>query len=931
MTHKNLIPIYNVVARMVMVFAILCLPFRALALSVNDFTFSHLDMSNGLMNQRIYSLRQTADGAVWITTKSGVARYNGSAIASYSLMDKATNHNLIGCNPRFVQGSDSLLQVFDEGGRIYQYNAVQNRFDVVADITHLYTRYNKFNDIYKEGDTYWLAMSEGIYVLRKGKATCVLPKVYANCILLAAKNTLLFGTRQGVKALDAQHRAAPKGRLRDYLPYDAVSGHYDTDTKRLWLGTYAQGLILVDGEGESTSVPGVPQTPVRAIVPYDCTTMLVGIDGAGVYQVGRLSPTDHRATLLFNANNEVSGTLHGNGIYALLVDSWNNIFIGSYSGGVDIARPVGSTVAIYQHQRNNTQSLINDHVNAVLERSPSSVLIGTDDGISMLNPLTDEWRHVARGLVVLAMCEAPDGHLLAATYGHGVCEIDEQGRVTQRYGTFNGTLGEDHVHALLSDRRGHLWIGCQDAELAEVTPQGLRYYPVDNVESLAMMPDGRMAVGTIKGLYLVTPGQREVKELHYFSSNPNEVNRYVLDVFIHDERYIYIATDGGGLYVYDLRTNTCRQLTMADGLPSNVVMSVMADKAGRLWFATERGLSFSFPDSLDDIVDVNYCYGFQREYTHSAIALLENGNLLLGSTNGAVVVNPHFVQKLNYTAKLRFTGVSSRDDDPEAFNDEVARMLEKGKLNLSYCQRNFELYIESINLRNQFDIAYQYKVGKGEWSQMTTQQYIRFVNLEPGTHRLVLRAVSQTSQIVLDERELLITVARPWWNSWWMWCIYIALVAALFYGAWWTYGLHNRYMRLVLGVLERDNTPHAQEEAQPTPDEPQEAEPAEQDNPAFVDTATKLILDHISDTDFNIDRLCRDMAMSRTVFYIKLKSYTGKSPQDFIRIIRLERAAAMLRDGHHVGDVAVAVGFDNAKYFSTVFKKYFGTSPSKYK
>jgi AraC-like DNA-binding protein len=72
------------------------------------------------------------------------------------------------------------------------------------------------------------------------------------------------------------------------------------------------------------------------------------------------------------------------------------------------------------------------------------------------------------------------------------------------------------------------------------------------------------------------------------------------------------------------------------------------------------------------------------------------------------------------------------------------------------------------------------------------------------------------------------------------------------------------------------------------------------------------------------------MAMSRTLFYIKLKSYTGKSPQDFIRVIRLERAVTLLRNGQSVTDTATLTGFENAKYFSTVFKKYFGVSPSKF-
>ena len=99
---------------------------------------------------------------------------------------------------------------------------------------------------------------------------------------------------------------------------------------------------------------------------------------------------------------------------------------------------------------------------------------------------------------------------------------------------------------------------------------------------------------------------------------------------------------------------------------------------------------------------------------------------------------------------------------------------------------------------------------------------------------------------------------------------------------------------------------------------------------AFVDKATSLVLTHLSDTDFNIDRLCREMAMSRTLFYGKLKTLTGQNPQDFMRLIRLEQAAIFLKQGDSVLDVSVKAGFVNVKYFSTVFKKHFGVSPSKY-
>jgi DNA-binding response OmpR family regulator/two-component sensor histidine kinase len=98
----------------------------------------------------------------------------------------------------------------------------------------------------------------------------------------------------------------------------------------------------------------------------------------------------------------------------------------------------------------------------------------------------------------------------------------------------------------------------------------------------------------------------------------------------------------------------------------------------------------------------------------------------------------------------------------------------------------------------------------------------------------------------------------------------------------------------------------------------------------FVDKVTSIVMKNLSSTDFNIDRLCRDMAMSRTLFYGKLKKLTSKSPQDFIRIIRLERSATLIKEGNSVLDVSVMTGFVNVKHFSTTFKKHFGVSPSKY-
>ena len=342
---------------------------------------------------------------------------------------------------------------------------------------------------------------------------------------------------------------------------------------------------------------------------------------------------------------------------------------------------------------------------------------------------------------------------------------------------------------------------------------------------------------------------------------------------------------------------------------------------------------------------MNYCYGVDRQYTSRSAINLTNGYMALGSTTGALVINPDHIQEINYTAVIHLMGVNYGDETvSDKLKEQISQQLTRHELKLSYRQRTFELFFESINLRNQSDIGYQYKVDKGEWSKLSTQQSIRFSSMEPGKHTLKLRSVSRTCGAILDETTLTIYISQPWWNSWWMWIIYVCLFALAFYGAWRIYQLHTKYMRLVVSDLNRSDSftltdsqtgmsvgqvPQDSTNQDQTNQERTGTDTLEESN-QFISQATRLVIENISDSNFTIDRLCREMAMSRTLFYVKLKSYTGKSPQDFIRIIRLERAATLLRNGRQVTDVATMTGFDNPKYFSTVFKKYFGVSPSKY-
>lgn len=99
----------------------------------------------------------------------------------------------------------------------------------------------------------------------------------------------------------------------------------------------------------------------------------------------------------------------------------------------------------------------------------------------------------------------------------------------------------------------------------------------------------------------------------------------------------------------------------------------------------------------------------------------------------------------------------------------------------------------------------------------------------------------------------------------------------------------------------------------------------------LIKKAIDYVEANITSPTLSVEDLSKSLGMSRVHLYKKLTTITGRSPIEFIRVLRLKRAAQMLKDpSQNVSDVAYAVGFNNPKYFTKYFKEEFGVLPSKY-
>lgn len=100
----------------------------------------------------------------------------------------------------------------------------------------------------------------------------------------------------------------------------------------------------------------------------------------------------------------------------------------------------------------------------------------------------------------------------------------------------------------------------------------------------------------------------------------------------------------------------------------------------------------------------------------------------------------------------------------------------------------------------------------------------------------------------------------------------------------------------------------------------------------FADRLAAILEQNLARPEFSIDEFAQMMKLGRTVFYRKLRGVTGYSPNEYLRVVRMKKAAELLlsEDNLTVAEVSYKVGISDPFYFSKCFKAQFGVAPSVY-
>ncbi len=659
--------------------------------------------------------------------------------------------------------------------------------------------------------------------------------------------------------------------------------------------------------------------------------------------------TDHSGIAILPAGNKLirlardpsdDRSLGDNTVTALRSDSAGSVWAGTLKGGISLYNPAAIKFDV---------DPVGD-VNCIAEAADGGVFLGTN-GLGLL--LTDRSGAVVRsfthnpsdpasisGDVVVCMHRDRAGRLWTGTFWGGL-DCLSGGRFT-RYDTVRGGApARANVWTLAEDGLGNIWAGTLGGGLLCLDPKtgSLTVYDTSNsdivsdyVISVCTDRAGRLVIGTTAGVSVMDLSTRKIsRNLTDTALRPVLDGSNIIQVFTDSRGMLWIATQSG-LYVYDPAVGGVFDVPLGPVPPGSFILGLAEDTNLNIWVSVGEKLVNILP--IKDVRDSRPffgCYGYSESdglypcnFNQRSLACLSSGEILGGSLYGLTRFHPDRFTYNRTGPRVMFTGLSLFDEEVEVGAVHNGNVILPRDLNepdctvrLRYRENAFTVRFASDNYILPGKTLYSYCLDgfSDEWLTADPgAPQATYTNLSPGNYTLRVKAVNGDGYAGAGEAALRITVRPPFWMTPWAYALYALLVAGVIF-----------LIFLVVRLAERRRYRKLLEP------EPEEIEITSLDE-KLVGNATRKVEEHISDPGFTVEALSGELGMSRVQLYKKLVRITGKSPVEFIRTVRLKRAAQYLRESQlNVSEVAYRVGFNNPRYFAQYFREEYGVLPSEYR
>jgi diguanylate cyclase (GGDEF)-like protein len=790
----------------------------------DDLQFNHLLAEQGIATGAVEAIYQDSYGYIWFggTAGGGVVQYNG-----YDF----TIHNHRQGDPRSLSNG-VVWDIFEDStGDIWIATDVGiNRFDRnLGQFTHFRPartdREGAFARAIVEdvNGTLWVGFMGGLgrfdretetfrmYFHEPGSPNA-LSSNNIRSMFAGRDGNLWIGTEGGgLNRFDLEteqfEQSRPNADSKNSIAGSTVLGLYQTSDGMVWAGTDNGLSRLNPATGQFKNFRHDSDNPpslhnniniVSAFAEDSQGNLWVGTE-YGLHYLDRKT-----GTFSVNLSNPSKPrSLAHNAVRSLHMDTHDGLWVGYFPSGISYLDRTSVVFSTYRHDPDESNGLSQSSVLSLQEDPNGGLWIGTDGG--GLNHLDREkgiFSHYQNNPkqpqslsanAVLTLSPAADMQWWIGTWYGGLNLFNPK---TKSFKHFRqSTTGPaDNVWAVLEDSRGTLWVGTIGAGLSRydhkqgkflwypVNPDKPGSFPSYVVWSLYEDHRGQIWVGTGDGLSRYVPETDSFVTYSHDINVPTSLSSDVVDDITEDKQNrLWIATRGGGLNLYDPQTDSFSRIDQSNGLPSNVVVSVVADDIGNLWLGTANGLSRYTP-ATGQVLNYSQKNGLQGNQFNIGSALkLRSGELAFGGIYGFTVFDPADFNRNESAPPVEIV-------EFEIFNRPVSVGTKNSPLNktishtdaitLSHEQSVFSFTFVALSYSDPQRNEYAYKLEgfEDQWNYVDNRRMATYTNLDPGNY--VFRVKAANSQGVWNEegRSIRLHILPPPWKTWWAYVFYLLLI-----------------------------------------------------------------------------------------------------------------------------------------------------------
>ncbi len=773
----------------------------------NKYQFTHLSTNNGLSQSSVIVFHQDDLGQMWIGTRDGLNKYDGTNITTY-------RNDLD--DPSSISNNDILSIEQDRDGFIWigTYNGL-NRFDPKTNTFIRYYHHQKKKSLgnntiwtIKElsNGGLWIGTSTGLSVYDKetdsftsflthGEIEIPIEnRLYS--ILETSSGTVYLGTSNGLVKVKNIENGKYQFKI---IP----------ETKRFYIQDLIEGKnseILIATRDEAV-MEFNPKTNIVAsftlnqkLDSYNQNTRQLLFDDIGQLWVGT-----YDGLLIITKNKDVislsntigdSKSLRKNSIKALYKDRKGSIWVGTYYGGVNIWDESNANF-INITQAAGQKGLSYEVVSSIVQ-SNSKIYFGTEGGgINILDTKTNNYQYINKNNTpqlsnnnIKALLITDDTYLWVGSFNTGVHIYNVK---TNQFETsvlsikIRDFLKDVGVYSIKKDRSGNLWLGTFGKgliryQLASKTYQVFNFSEESSnslssnlVRSVMVDSKDNIWVGTERGLNKV---RQDGKIISFFYDVEVNSGDDILTIFEDSDGTIWAGTKNRGLF--KLVVDDFKSVKLStNSIKVSSVHSILEDNAKNLWLSSNQGLIKTDMD-LSKIFYFNQKEGLiSNEFNNNSSLKIDKSNFYFGGPAGVTYFNPDNLTTNAYSPQVIITDLKLKNESVKLGEDSVLKntISFTKTLNLSHDQGNFGISYAIPNFINSSNNKYKYRLKglENDWIE-TTATTASYTIQNAGEYIFEVKGANSDGVWNNNATTLVISVAPAPWKSWWAFLIYALLI-----------------------------------------------------------------------------------------------------------------------------------------------------------